>query len=131
MPIFATRIRQIEQGFSGSLLSQCRTDRGGTRKKVLPCRRKSVSLHMETPEMRCQFGFVFCVLFSMFPPYFPQVFFILLIINICLIPTPGTKRNKSRDLFLFCMFFRIMAGALTGGNVLEELRLCFHFGHEH
>ena len=105
------------------------TDRGGTRKKVLPCRRKSVSLHPESmanfpPLHPAQLGFVafhmgnewlvgrahetepgigriIDVDFSKCFPYVFQMLCDILVISMCFIPPPGYKKVVGRSLFLF------------------------------
>ena len=110
------------------------TDRGGTRKKVLPCRRKSVSLHPESmanfpPLHPAQLGFVafhmgnewlvgrahetepgigriIDVDFSKCFPYVFQMLCDILVISMCFIPTPGTHNNNDGHLAVVICFFR-------------------------
>ena len=111
------------------------TDRGGTRKKVLPCRRKSVSLHPESmanfpPLHPAQLGFVafhmgnewlvgrahetepgigriIDVDFSKCFPYVFQMLCDILVISMCFIPTPGTRNNNDGHLAVVICFFRV------------------------
>lgn len=105
------------------------TDRGGTRKKVLPCRRKSVSLHPESmanfpPLHPAQLGFVafhmgnewlvgrahetepgigriIDVDFSKCFPYVFQMLCDILVISMCFIPPPGVQKRQSHMALSF------------------------------
>ena len=119
------------------------TDRGGTRKKVLPCRRKSVSLHLESmanfpPLHPAQLGFVafhmgnewlvgrahetepgigriIDVDFSKCFPYVFQMLCDILVISMCFIPPPGVQ--KSGRLITFFVLWSIPL-SMSIGNVL-------------
>lgn len=134
---------RLNRGFPAPSHPDEETDRGGTRKKVLPCRRKSVSLHPESmanfpPLHPAQLGFVafhmgnewlvgrahetepgigriIDVDFSKCFPYVFQMLCDILVISMCFIPPPGVQKS-GRLITLFVIW--PLPLLLSIGNVL-------------
>lgn len=102
MHVLATRIRQIEQGFSGSLLSQCRTDRGGPRIIVFVMSEKvRIFAHGNARNRVPIQSRILRSFFDVSPIFPPNIFYITDNQRMFNTPPRGTETTKSHDFVVF------------------------------